>query len=127
MSSPESAPEPKRRPPGAYSPDCIDVDYDGPSNARGEPLPPGYLESLRAEREKMMRYGAIPTPPKADGTAAPQPGAAPADGSPIRVPLDDALLRRLHGLRRPVELIDANGRVVAVVLPSQSGEGQAGS
>jgi hypothetical protein len=76
---------------------------------------------LRAEREKLIRYGAIKGPPKPDstsqGNAAPQPTALEADNGVLRLPLDASLLLRLHGLSRPIELIDENGKVVARVTP----------
>ncbi len=122
MSGPQSAPEPQRRPPGGYSPDCVDVVYDGPANANHEPPLPASQELFRATREKLIRYGEIKAPPAqpADTPAesAPPPVVPEAANGVLRVPLDASLLLRLHGLDRPVELVDANGKVVARVTPT---------
>jgi len=54
---------------GSDSLGTIDLHYDGPGDNTIQPCPPELLDSARAMREKLIRYGALEVPPK--------PNAAP--------------------------------------------------
>ncbi len=123
MNSPPSGAEPQHPHLGGYSPDCTDIFYDGPTHAKEQPVSLALLGLLRATREKLILHGAIKASLRSDGATAAPPAVLTTDNSPIRVPLDAALLLRLQGLSRPVELVDENGRVVAVVMLVSEGSG----
>ena len=63
----------------------VDLVIDGPSQPREGPLSPELLELLRAEREKLIRYGAL-KPRRRDQAENPTPngksGDPPASASP---------------------------------------------
>jgi hypothetical protein len=103
--------------PGRYSPDCIDIFYDGPTQSKDKPPSPALLELLRATREQLIKHGAIKAAPRVDGAGSAAPANPAADNGPVRVTINPALVTALHGLSRSLELIDENGKVVAMVTP----------
>lgn len=93
--------------------------YDGPGDNTIRPCPPELLAFARAEREKLIRYGGLKVTPKLEATTP--TGIKPeTKNGVLRLQFDDALLQRLYGLKCPIDLVDATGKVVARVIPVAS-------
>ena len=90
--------------------------YDGPGDNTIRPCPPELLASARAMQEKLIRYGGLKVTPKLEATT-PNGIKPETKNGVIRLQFDDALLQRLFGLKCPIELLDATGKVVARVTP----------
>jgi hypothetical protein len=90
--------------------------YDGPGDNTIRPCPPELLASARAEREKLIRYGGLKVTPKLEATT-PNGTKPETKNGVLRLQFDDALLQRLYGLKCPIELLDATGKLVARVTP----------
>ena len=90
--------------------------YDGPGDNTIRPCPPELLASARAMQEKLIRYGGLEGTPKLEATT-PNATKPEKKNGVLRLQFDDALLQRLYGLKCPIDLLDATGKVVARVTP----------
>jgi hypothetical protein len=77
MSEPKDGPGPRGEAEGFYSLDVVDlILYDGPENNVTRPPSPLLYKLGLAEREKLIRYGAMPPSPP-----PPPPPDMPTDNS----------------------------------------------